>query len=251
MQKLSWRTPNGYEEDVQALYQALSRPGRTPRRRRSSRCARSSAGQRRTSRTPARRTDPRSAGRRWRRPRRSCFDPAVDFPVEDEAVSHARQVAERGKACTRSGRLFAAWAQANPERKALFDRLAVHGLPAGWAEAMPVFPADGRAWRPARRRARSCPRSPRCCQNCGAARPTWPNPTSRRWRASRRSVPVEHQTKMWPGNPYGRTLHFGIREHGMGSILNGIALHGGTRPYGGHLPGVQRLHASRPSGSPR
>ena len=46
-------------------------------------------------------------------------------------------------------------------------------------------------------------------------------------------VPVEHQTKMWPGNPYGRTLHFGIREHGMGSILNGIALHGGTRPYGG------------------
>src|SRR6185369_6304553 len=46
-------------------------------------------------------------------------------------------------------------------------------------------------------------------------------------------VPVEHQTKMWPGNPYGRTLHFGVREHGMGSILNGIALHGGTRPYGG------------------
>jgi transketolase len=38
---------------------------------------------------------------------------------------------------------------------------------------------------------------------------------------------------MWPGNPYGRTLHFGIREHGMGAILNGITLHGGTRPYGG------------------
>jgi transketolase len=38
---------------------------------------------------------------------------------------------------------------------------------------------------------------------------------------------------MWPGNPYGRTMHFGIRELGMGSILNGIALHGGTRPYGG------------------
>ena len=38
---------------------------------------------------------------------------------------------------------------------------------------------------------------------------------------------------MWPGNPYGRTMHFGIREHGMGAILNGIALSGGTRPYGG------------------
>jgi transketolase len=46
-------------------------------------------------------------------------------------------------------------------------------------------------------------------------------------------IPVDHQTAMWPGNPYGRTMHFGIREHGMGAILNGIALHGGTRPYGG------------------
>jgi transketolase len=46
-------------------------------------------------------------------------------------------------------------------------------------------------------------------------------------------VPSERQTKMWMGNPYGRTLHFGIREHAMGAILNGITLHGGTRPYGG------------------
>ena len=46
-------------------------------------------------------------------------------------------------------------------------------------------------------------------------------------------IPTEHQTRMFPGNPYGRTLHFGIREHGMGAILNGIALSGGTRPYGG------------------
>ena len=46
-------------------------------------------------------------------------------------------------------------------------------------------------------------------------------------------IPANHQTAMWPGNPYGRTLHFGIREHGMGAILNGIALSGGTRLYGG------------------
>ena len=46
-------------------------------------------------------------------------------------------------------------------------------------------------------------------------------------------IPAEHQTKMWPGGPYGRTLHFGIREHAMGSIMNGIVLHGGTRVYGG------------------
>jgi transketolase len=46
-------------------------------------------------------------------------------------------------------------------------------------------------------------------------------------------VPSEFQTSMWQGGPHGRTLHFGIREHGMGAILNGIAVHGGTRPYGG------------------
>jgi transketolase len=46
-------------------------------------------------------------------------------------------------------------------------------------------------------------------------------------------LPADRQTTEWSGGPYGRTLHFGIREHAMGSILNGIALHGGTRPYGG------------------
>src|SRR3712207_9289953 len=46
-------------------------------------------------------------------------------------------------------------------------------------------------------------------------------------------LPATRQTKMWSGGPYGRTLHFGVREHGMGAIMNGIALHGGTRVYGG------------------
>jgi len=46
-------------------------------------------------------------------------------------------------------------------------------------------------------------------------------------------IPEIHQTKMFPGNKFGRTLHFGIREHTMGGICNGIALHGLTRPYGG------------------
>ena len=62
-------------------------------------------------------------------------------------------------------------------------------------------------------------------------------------RASRRSCPTEHQTKEFPGGPYGRVLHFGIREHAMGSIMNGIALHGGTRVVRRHVPGLQRLHA--------
>ena len=58
-------------------------------------------------------------------------------------------------------------------------------------------------------------------------------------------LPEDRQTKKFPGNPYGRTLHFGIREHAMGSIMNGIAVHGGTRPYGGTFLVVLRLHARR------
>ena len=56
-------------------------------------------------------------------------------------------------------------------------------------------------------------------------------------------LPTDRQSKMFPGNPYGRTLHFGIREHAMGSIMNGIKVHGGTRPYGGTFLQFLRLHA--------
>ena len=63
-------------------------------------------------------------------------------------------------------------------------------------------------------------------------------------------LPEDRQSKKFPGNPYGRTLHFGIREHAMGSIMNGIAVHGGTRPYGGtflvfsdYMRGAVRLSA--------
>jgi transketolase len=46
-------------------------------------------------------------------------------------------------------------------------------------------------------------------------------------------IPTTHSTHEWTGNPYGRVLHFGIREHAMAAILNGIVLHGNTRPFGG------------------
>jgi transketolase len=163
------------------------------------------------------------------------FDPAVNFPAEEEAVSRARQVAVRGKALHAEWEQgFAAWAAANPERKALFDRLAVRGLPAGWAEAIPSFPADEKKGVATRRASGNvlsalAPVLPELWG--GSADLAESNLTTMEGEPS--FVPVEHQTKMWPGNPYGRTLHFGIREHGMGSILNGIVLHGGTRPYGG------------------
>ena len=162
------------------------------------------------------------------------FDPDVTFPAEEDAVSRARQVAERGKALHAEWEeSFNSWAAKNPERRALFDRLSARELPAGWADKLPSFPADEKGV--ATRRASGnvltalAPVLPELWG--GSADLAESNLTTMEGEPS--FIPTEHQTKMWPGGPYGRTMHFGIREHGMGAILNGIKLHGGTRPYGG------------------
>ena len=179
------------------------------------------------------------------------FDPAVKFPVEEETVNHARQVAERGKALRAEWEeSFAEWAAANPERKALYDRLAKRELPEGWTDALPVFPADPKGTGTRRASGKIltalAPVLPELWG--GSADLAESNNTTMEGEPS--FVPLDHQTKMWPGNPYGRTLHFGIREHGMGAILNGIAASGFTRPYGGtflqfsdYMRGAVRLAA--------
>jgi transketolase len=162
------------------------------------------------------------------------FDPAVSFPVEEEALNHARQVAERGKqAHARWQEAFDEWAAKNPERKALFDRLSKGELPAGWEKALPEFPADAKGI--ATRKASGevlnalAPVLPELWG--GSADLAESNLTTMKGEPS--FIPSEYQTKMWEGSPYGRTLHFGIREHGMGAILSGIKLSSYTRPYGG------------------
>src|SRR5207247_8389015 len=71
------------------------------------------------------------------------FDPDQSFAIDDEVLAHARKVIERGRAAHEEwDRAFAAWGAANPERKALFDRLAARTLPDGWTGALPEFPAD-------------------------------------------------------------------------------------------------------------
>jgi transketolase len=179
------------------------------------------------------------------------FDPATAFPVEEEAVNHARQVAERGKRLHAEWEdAFTKWASANPERKALHDRLAKRELPAGWTDALPTFPADPKGTGTRRASGKIltalAPVLPELWG--GSADLAESNNTTMEGEPS--FVPEDHQTKMWPGNPYGRTLHFGIREHGMGAILNGIAVSGFTRPYGGtflqfsdYMRGAVRLAA--------
>jgi transketolase len=235
VQRLSWRTADGYHENVQDLYDAFE-AAKAVTDKPSFIALRTIIGWP----APNKQNTGAAHGSALGEPEVKAtkeilhFDPDVTFPAEEEAVSHARQVAERGKALHAEWEQgFAAWAAANPEQKALFDRLSARELPAGWADKLPSFPADekGVATRKASGNVLSAlaPVLPELWG--GSADLAESNLTTMEGEPS--FVPVEHQTKMWPGNPYGRTLHFGIREHGMGSILNGIALHGGTRPYGG------------------
>jgi transketolase len=235
VQRLSWRTADGYHENVQDLYDAFE-AAKAVTDKPSFIALRTIIGWPAPNKQNTGAAHGSALGEPEVRATKEIlhFDPDVTFPVEEDAVSHARQVAGRGKALHAEWEQgFAAWAAANREQKALFDRLSARELPAGWADKLPAFPADekGIATRKASGNILSAlaPVLPELWG--GSADLAESNLTTMEGEPS--FVPVEHQTKMWPGNPYGRTMHFGIREHGMGSILNGIALHGGTRPYGG------------------
>ncbi|MBW6439550.1 transketolase [Actinoplanes hulinensis] len=162
------------------------------------------------------------------------FDPDVTFAVPEDVLAHTRAATARGSAVHQQWLPgFAAWRTANPDRAALLDRLLDRDLPDGWENALPTFEPDpkGTATRAASGRILSAlaPVLPELWG--GSADLAESNNTTMVGEPS--FVPADRQTKDWTGGPYGRTLHFGIREHAMGAILNGIALQSLTRPYGG------------------
>ncbi|MEU4443100.1 transketolase [Actinosynnema sp. NPDC050801] len=162
------------------------------------------------------------------------FDPEQTFEVADEVLEHTRSVIKRGEAAKSEWqRSFDAWAEANPERKALLDRLVNNELPEGWTDALPSWDPDpkGVATRKASGEVLNSLKDVLPELWGGSADLAESNNTTMKGADS--FGPESISTKMWNANPYGRTLHFGVREHAMGSILNGIALHGPTRPYGG------------------
>ena len=162
------------------------------------------------------------------------FDPEQAFPEEPEVLAHARKVIDRGqKARSAWQERYDAWRAAHPEQATLLDRLQDKALPEGLAEAIPAFEADekGMATRKASGEVLTAlaPVMPELWG--GSADLAGSNNTTMKGEPS--FVPAGKATEMFPGHEYGRTLHFGIREHAMGMILNGIALEGLTRPYGG------------------
>ncbi|MDK6260125.1 transketolase [Corynebacterium frankenforstense] len=162
------------------------------------------------------------------------FDPEKDFDVDDDVLAHTRKLRERGAARHAEWQeRFDAWAEANPERKALFDRLTAGELPEGWDAELPTWEPDEKGI--ATRKA-----SAAVLQALGKTLPELWGGSADLAGSNNTTIegspsfgPKSISTDTWSAEPYGRTLHFGIREHAMGSILNGIALHGPTRPYGG------------------
>ncbi|MCW2872238.1 transketolase [Actinacidiphila oryziradicis] len=163
------------------------------------------------------------------------FDPGQDFAVGEDVLAYTRGAAqERGRRLHQLWeREYQQWRKNNPERAALLDRLRAAELPDGWADAIPFFSPDpkGMATRKASGEVLTAlaPVLPELWG--GSADLAGSNNTTMEGEPS--FIPSDRQTKEWKGGPYGRTLHFGVREHAMGAILNGIALQSLTRAYGG------------------
>lgn len=162
-----------------------------------------------------------------------AFDPERSFHIDDEVIAHTRKLRERGAEKHAAWqKKFDEWAAANPENKALFDRMQARELPQDFDAELPVWePGESLATRKA---------SEATIQALAASLPEmWGG--SADLAGSNNTVikgadsfgPAAITTDMWSAQPYGRNLHFGIREHAMSAIMNGIALHGNTRVYGG------------------
>ncbi len=162
------------------------------------------------------------------------FDPDVTFAVEDDVLAHAREVLDRGKlAHAEWTDVFDKWAAANPERKALFDRLFARELPAGWTDHLPTWPQDDKGIATRKASGEVLGKLADVLPELWGGSADLAESNNTTMAGADSFGPPEISTKEWQAEPYGRTLHFGIREHAMGAILNGITLHGPTRPYGG------------------
>lgn len=161
------------------------------------------------------------------------FDPEKDFEVSKEVLDHTRSLIERGKVERKIWQTrFDAWASANAQGAQLLTRLQKGELPSGLMDILPTFTAGEEiATRAASGKVLNALATQLPELWGGSADLAESNNTTIEGAGS--FVPAKWQTKHWKPTKGGRILHFGIREHAMGAILNGICLSGHTRPFGG------------------
>ncbi len=159
------------------------------------------------------------------------LNPDENFAAPDEVISHARKVIERGTAeRLKWEETFAAWRTANPEKASLLNRLQKKELPAGWESSIPTFDSDKEI---ATRAA-----SGKVINGIASVLPEFWGGSADLAESNNTTIEggnsfLPSSSQMKGASPYGRIIHFGIREHAMGAILNGIALHGLTKSFGG------------------
>ncbi len=234
--EVSWRTPEGYVEDVEALHAAIEQ-GKGELEKPTLIILRTIIGWP----APSKQGTGKIHGSKLGGDEVAAvkqvlgFDPEQSFEVADSVIEYTRgNAAQRATASREAWQArFDAWAAAEPERKALFDRIEAGELPEGLADALPTFEAGTEvSTRAASGKVLNALADVLPELWGGSADLAESNNTTLEGKGS--FVPGDRSTKAWPQGSYaGRTLHFGIREHAMASILNGIVLHGNTRPYGG------------------
>ena len=176
------------------------------------------------------------------------LDPNEAFIAPQLVIDHARKIKERGANLYKQWQTdFISWQKSNPQQSQLLNRLLSKQLPADWDKELPIFPSD----KEIATRAASGKVIAAIAKNLpefwgGSADLAESNNTT--IEAGTSFLPASSQ--MAGANPYGRVMHFGIREHAMGAILNGVALHGLTKPFAGtflvfsdYMRGAVRLSA--------
>ncbi len=146
------------------------------------------------------------------------------FFIPEDVLNHFREALERGaQQEAQWNNVFAAYAQENPEKAAEFNRRMQNQLPQGWDADLPTFPADekGMASRAA---------SGKALNHFAAKIPELLGGSAD--LAPSNNTKLDGTPAFQAGSPEGRNFHFGVREHGMGSAVNGMAYHGGLRPFG-------------------
>jgi transketolase len=159
------------------------------------------------------------------------LDPEIPFQVDDEVLAHARAVGQRGAALRADWELgYQRWRTQNVERAALLDRLVARRLPDGWRDAVPT-------WEPGTSIATRVASEHVINALAGILPELWGGSAD---LGGSNGTTIKDGGSFLPGgsslpgaDPYGRVIHFGVREHAMGAVLNGIALHGLTRAFGG------------------
>ncbi len=159
------------------------------------------------------------------------LNPEDTFIAPDDVVAHARKVIERGAAASAKWESeFATWAKTNPAQAALLSRLQKKELPVGWENSLPIFSTDKEI---ATRAA-----SGKVINAIAQILPEFWGGSADLGESNNTTIEdggsfLPSTSQMAAADPYGRIIHFGIREHAMGAILNGIALHGLTKAFGG------------------